>query len=93
MPNLIFNRFAVERFLYRASRSPYANRFGLKGGLLMLVWLGESIRPTRDIDFLGFGDLTSESLASTFGEICSIAVEDDGMTCDAGSIRVSDIRP
>jgi Nucleotidyl transferase AbiEii toxin, Type IV TA system len=52
-PNLVFTRFAVERFLYRLSRSRYSERFVLKGALLLLVWLGEAIRPTRDADLLG----------------------------------------
>ena len=54
-PNLMLVRYATERLLYRLSRSPYAEQFVLKGGLLMLVWLGETIRPTRDADLLGFG--------------------------------------
>jgi len=54
--NLLLTRFATERFLYRLSRTPYAERFVLKGALLMLVWLGETIRPTRDADLLGFGE-------------------------------------
>ncbi len=40
-PNLVLTRFARERFLYRLSRSPHAERFVLKGALLLLVWLGE----------------------------------------------------
>jgi predicted nucleotidyltransferase component of viral defense system len=54
-PNLVLTRYATERILYRLSRSAYADRFVLKGALLMLVWLGETIRPTRDADLLGFG--------------------------------------
>ena len=49
-PNLVLTRFAVERFLYRLSRSPHADRFVLKGALLLLAWLGETLRPTRDAD-------------------------------------------
>jgi predicted nucleotidyltransferase component of viral defense system len=30
-PNLVLTRYALERFLYRLSRSPYAERFILKG--------------------------------------------------------------
>jgi hypothetical protein len=56
-PNLVLARFAMERWLYRLSRSLEADRFVLKGGLLLLVWLGEFIRPTRDVDLLGYGDL------------------------------------
>ena len=33
-PNFVLTRFAVERFLYRLSRSPHADRFVLKGALL-----------------------------------------------------------
>jgi predicted nucleotidyltransferase component of viral defense system len=92
-PNLILTRFAVERFLYRLSQSRHAERFVLKGALLLLVWLGETIRPTRDADLLGFGDLSDEALARTFAELCSIDVEPDGMIYDASSIRVAAIRP
>ena len=57
-PNFVLTQFAVERFLYRLSRSPHVDRFVLKGALLMLVWLGETVRPTRDADMLGFGEIT-----------------------------------
>lgn len=60
-PNLVLTRYAVERFLYRLSCSPHAERFVLKGALLLLVWLGEALRPTRDADLLGFGDLSDDS--------------------------------
>ncbi len=92
-PNLILVRFAVERFLYRLSRSPHADRFVLKGALLLLVWLGEMIRPTRDADLLGFGDLSDGSLASLFKEVCGIEVEPDAMIFLADSIRITAIRP
>lgn len=92
-PNLVLTRFAVERFLYRLSRSPYADRFVLKGALLLLVWLGETFRPTRDADLLGFGELTDESLVQIFGGVCGIEVEPDAMTYLADSIRVAAIRP
>jgi len=92
-PNLILTRFAMERFLYRLSRSPDAERFVLKGALLLLVWLGETIRPTRDADLLGFGDLSDEALARTFREVCALGVEPDAMTYLTDSIRVAAIRP
>lgn len=92
-PNLILTRFAMERFLYRLSRSPEADRFVLKGGLLLIVWLGETLRPTRDADLLGYGDLSDEALATTIREVCTIGVEPDAMTYLAESIRVAPIRP
>jgi predicted nucleotidyltransferase component of viral defense system len=92
-PNLMLVRYATERLLYRLSRSPYAEQFVLKGGLLMLVWLGEAIRPTRDADLLGFGMLDAETLARIFLELCAVAVEPDGLGFDAASVRVAAIRP
>jgi hypothetical protein len=92
-PNLVLARFALERFLYRLSRSPHADRFVLKGALLMLVWLGETIRPTRDGDLLGFGDLSRQSLATLCAEVCGVAVEPDGLEFLPASIRVVPIRP
>lgn len=92
-PNHVLTRFAVERFLYRLSRSPHADRFVLKGALLLLVWLGEAFRPTRDADLLGFGELSGDSLARIFRDVCAVPVDPDGMTYDADTIRVADIRP
>ena len=34
----ILRYYAMERFLYRLSISPYAERFFLKGGLMLKVW-------------------------------------------------------
>jgi predicted nucleotidyltransferase component of viral defense system len=92
-PNLVLARYATERLLYRLSCSSYAERFVLKGALLLLVWLGETIRPTRDADLLGYGDLDADALARTMAEICAVEVEPDGLVFDTDSIRVTAIRP
>jgi hypothetical protein len=91
-PNLVLTRFAVERFLYRLSRSPHAERFVLKGALPMLVWLGERLRPTSDADLLGFGELSEESLARLLGEVADQVVEPDAVEFVSDSIRVEPIR-
>ena len=91
-PNLVLARYAAERFLYRLSRSRHADRFVLKGALLMLAWLGETIRPTRDVDLLGFGDLSGSALAASLHEILSVEVEADGVTFDLSSIQIEAIR-
>ena len=44
---LTLARFGGERLLYRLSKSEFADRFILKGAALLLVWLGEAIRPTK----------------------------------------------
>jgi predicted nucleotidyltransferase component of viral defense system len=91
-PNVVLARFAAERLLYRLSVSPHAERFVLKGALMLLVWLGETIRPTRDADLLGFGELDAESLRRIFAEIASQPVEADGLLFDVASIGVAAIR-
>jgi hypothetical protein len=91
-PNLVLARFAIERFLYRLSRSTHADRFVLKGALLMLVWLGETIRPTRDADLLGSGDLSERSLTNIIEEVCTLRVEPDGLEFVPATVRVVPIR-
>jgi hypothetical protein len=53
---LTLTRYAVERFLYRLSLSPHAEKFVLKGAALFAVWAHQPYRPTRDVDFLGKGE-------------------------------------
>jgi predicted nucleotidyltransferase component of viral defense system len=89
---LVLTRFALERFLYRVSVSRYADRFVLKGGLLMLAWLGETLRPTRDADFLGLDAMDDDTLAAAFGDIVVTPVPPDGVTFDAATIIVEPIR-
>jgi len=91
-PNVVLARFAAERFLYRLSCSSYADRFLLKGALLMLVWLGETIRPTRDADLLGFGEISQESLAKIFTDVYKVDVEPDGLEHLSSSIGIAPIR-
>jgi len=91
-PNLVLARYATERLLYRLSCSAYADRFVLKGALMLLVWLGEAIRPTRDADLLGFGDLSPAILARIFAEVCVAPVQPDEIEFDTGSIHVVAIR-
>jgi hypothetical protein len=45
--------FGMERFLYRLAKSPYADRFILKGALLLTAWCAPLSRPTMDIDLAG----------------------------------------
>jgi predicted nucleotidyltransferase component of viral defense system len=91
-PNSVLARYGLERFLHRLARSSHADRFVLKGGMLLRVWLGESSRPTRDADLLGYGDLSVVELQRIFREICVVAVEPDGVAYTADSVRVDPIR-
>ncbi len=91
-PNLLMMRFAVERFLYRLSCSAHAERFVLKGALLMLARLGNTFRPTRDADLLGFGELTEVELANIVRDLCQIEVAQDAVIFLAETLRVEPIR-
>ena len=51
----LLTRFAVERLLYRLSRSKHKTKFLLKGAVLFAFWFDEPHRPTKDLDLLGFG--------------------------------------
>ena len=53
--NLLLDRYAAERFLYRLSASGEVDRFTLKGAVLFRVWIEQELRPTRDVDFLAVG--------------------------------------
>lgn len=89
--NLILTRYAIERFLYRLSISPWASALLLKGALLFDLWFDVPHRPTRDADFLGFGPADTETLGSLLREVCAVEV-DDGITYDPASITIEEIR-
>ncbi len=86
--NQVLVRFALERILYRLSQSEHADRFLLKGALLFTLWYDMPHRATRDADLLGFGASDLESVAQTFRDIASVAV-DDGIVFDPASVVVA----
>ena len=79
--------FAMERFLYRLSKSRYSDNFVLKGALMLTVWEAPLSRPTMDIDFLGQIDNNIEAIIAVTKDICAQKVEPDGITFDLTSIR------
>ncbi len=91
-PNHILIRYAIERFLYRLSRSGLANHFVLKGAMLFSVWTGRKYRPTKDLDFSGFGEDLEQRLESMIQQICQTQVEPDGLEFDANGVKVHEIR-
>jgi len=48
--NELLQYFAMDRFLYRWSKSDHAKLFVLKGALMLRVWHASESRPTGDID-------------------------------------------
>jgi len=83
--------YAMERFLYRLSLSHHANRFILKGALMLRIWQAPEIRPTMDIDLLGRTNNDISQLTSIVEELLSIEIEPDGLTYFAVQVTVERI--
>lgn len=90
--NHLLMRYGLERFLYRIQMAGHDDTFVLKGAMLFALWHDVPGRPTRDIDLLGFGDLTHDRLRAIFFDACTVIVEDDGLCFDPDSIQTNDIR-
>lgn len=88
----VLTRYAVERFLYRLSKSKYKNQFILKGALLFMVWSDQQFRPTKDLDLMGLVEESAENLRAAVEEICRLDVEADGMIYDYATITINEIR-
>jgi len=84
--NELLQYFAMERFLYRLSKSSYADRFVLKGALMLSVWHAPRSRPTMDIDLLGRTSNDVEAVIAVVREVCVQDVEPDGMVFDASTV-------
>lgn len=89
--DVVLVRYALERLLYRLSISDYRNRFILKGGMLLTLWIEGGNRETRDADFLGFGDASRESLEAIFSQIMALDT-DDGLEFDVQALSATTIR-
>lgn len=88
----VLRNFAMERLLYRLSRSSYSNDFILKGSLLFKLWSGEFYRQTRDIDLLAYISQSIDSLQTVFQEISRISFADDGLTYLPDTVSAEEIR-
>ena len=87
----VLSRWIAERFLYRLGESPQHDRFVLKGATLFLIWQGKLARPTRDVDFLGYGSPEIGEVTKSIRDICSVVAE-DGISFDLDGIRAEEIR-
>ena len=89
--DLVLTQFAIERALYRLSLTDHAERFVLKGAMLLMTWLKEPYRGTRDLDLLGFGNPSPDRLLAAFREILGVPAE-DGVRFDVDRLRIDRIR-
>ena len=68
LPKLL-QHYAMERFLYRLSLSPVADRFYLKGGMLLMGVGAGTARTTMDIDLLGRISTSPENIQKAISSI------------------------
>jgi hypothetical protein len=88
----VLQHYAMERYLYRLSKSAYSGNFILKGALMLSVWQAPHTRPTMDIDMLGQINNEINSIISFVREVCIQEVEPDGIIFDVDSVVAENIR-
>jgi predicted nucleotidyltransferase component of viral defense system len=84
--NELLQYFAMERLLFRLSRSPHGEKFVLKGALMLVTWKVSLTRPTRDIDLLGEVSNDVDGIVRIVQQVCRQEVEPDGLAFDATSV-------
>lgn len=89
---LVLTRYGLERLLYRLAQSPHAEQFVLKGAALFQLWTGQPHRSTRDLDLLGQGEPSTDRLRQLFQDVCSLTVDDDGLTFLTDAIQAEQIK-
>jgi Nucleotidyl transferase AbiEii toxin, Type IV TA system len=85
--NELLQYYAMERFLYRFSLSVHADRFVLKGALMLRIWRSPGFRPTMDIDMLGITSNKEAEIIRQIQDILIVNVEPDGLGFDPDSIQ------
>jgi hypothetical protein len=88
-PNLTRHRL-LEGALLRLARSPHADAFVLRGGMLMRHWFRPLPRPVGDIDLVGTFPFDVEETARRFLPVLAIPI-DDGVLFDPERVRVEGI--
>ncbi|HEU0190857.1 MAG TPA: nucleotidyl transferase AbiEii/AbiGii toxin family protein [Mycobacterium sp.] len=83
-------RHVLESFLGRLTRTPHANDFVLKGGILLAAYGVR--RPTKDADTNAISaDVDAEHLVQVVRDIAAV-IADDGLQFDLATIAVQEIR-
>jgi predicted nucleotidyltransferase component of viral defense system len=85
--NELLQYFAIERFIYRLSRSPHAKKFILKGALMFAAWYGPGSRPTMDKDLLGKIDNNLEVITAAIKDACLVIVAADGISFNDDTVE------
>jgi predicted nucleotidyltransferase component of viral defense system len=88
----VLGRYAIERFLYRLGRSPYRDKFAVKGATLFTLWTGQTHRPTKDLDLLGRGSSSAiAEVETTIRAMCEIQ-DEDGIVFRSDSVEGAKIK-
>ena len=70
--------YLFEHLLLRLEKSPYAEKFVLKGGLLIASMIGVSLRTTMDMDTTVVGmSLDRANIERAIKDICGVDVGDE----------------
>ena len=88
----LYTAYGLERALYRLSASEYADRFILKGGILLYAIFGSDFpRVTRDIDLLAQHiNNEAQTMKMVFQKVFSIEA-DDALRFDTDNIMAVNI--
>ncbi len=87
----VLQLYAIERFLYRISKSGHAQSVILKGALLLKTIGIPTARPTVDIDMLRKGKADQASLVALIKDCATLEVAADGLTFIADSVVAEEI--
>lgn len=83
-------RHAIESFLERLTKTPHAEDFILKGGILLAAYGAR--RPTRDVDAEAVNtSLSVDHLAEVIRDVVTVEL-DDGVAFDIETLSIREIR-
>ena len=92
----VLQYYAMERFLFRLSKTRWADALVVKGAAMLRVWDGAVARPTKDIDFSGRIDSSPQFIESVVRECLEVATEDGiefSMQIEVEPITIEDRYP
>ena len=88
----VLQYYGMERFLYRFSRSEYADKFILKGALMFTVWQVPQRRTTLDIDLSSTYNNQIATIEKVIRDVCKVSVAPDGLIFDSQTIKGQKIK-
>jgi hypothetical protein len=88
----ILTRYAIERLLFRISRTEAREQYILKGAMLFVTWPEHVFRPTGDLDLLGHGEPSPQVITELFSRICQFTEPADGIIFDVKTLQVEPVR-